>query len=61
MSHRLLSKTVRYYVVQQGDTLLGITRRVGISLHELTRYNIKELKGNIDLIFPGQLILLECN
>lgn len=53
---RLLSRNVRFYVVQKGDTLSQIAERVGISLQNLVQWN---KIPNRDLIYVGQLIVLE--
>ena len=45
----------RTYVVQKGDTLWAISRRYGLSVSSIARYNHIP---NPDLIFPGQVLRL---
>ncbi|MFA5897744.1 MAG: LysM domain-containing protein [Hyphomicrobium sp.] len=53
---RLLNRTVRFYVVQRGDTLSEIGLRLGLSWRWLARLN--RLRDP-NVIHPGQLIQLE--
>lgn len=53
---RLLNRAVRFYVVQQGDTLSDIGQRLGLSWHWLARLN--RLRDP-NVIRPGQLIQVE--
>ncbi len=53
---RLLSANVRFYVVQRRDTLSQIAERGRVKLHDLVKWN--KIR-NQDLIFPGQLIMME--
>lgn len=54
--HRLLNRAVRFYVVQRGDTLTAIGRRLGVSWTWLAELNRIPQWG---LIHPGQLIQIE--
>lgn len=53
---RLLSRNVRFYVVQPGDTLSQIGGRLGIDWRDLASWN--HLK-NPNLIYVGQMLVLE--
>lgn len=50
---RLLNRGARFYVVQRGDTLIGIASRHGLDWRNLARANCLRTP---DLIFSGQLI-----
>ncbi len=54
-SEEAVAPEVRKYIVQRGDSLSKIARKVGISLEELRSKNPQVGRGN--LIFPGQEIL----
>lgn len=53
---RLLSAQTRFYVVQRGDTLHEIGKRLGAPWRRLAHLN---RLSNPDLIFPGDLIQTE--
>lgn len=53
---RLLSRDVRFYVVQSGDTLSQIGERLGIAWRDIARWN--QLR-NPNLIYIGQMLVLE--
>lgn len=53
---RLLSAQRRFYVVQRGDTLSEIGRKLNINWRRLARMNGLR---NPDLILPGQPIMME--
>ncbi|MGB9847363.1 MAG: cell wall hydrolase [Desulfotomaculales bacterium] len=42
------------YTIQEGDTLCGISRKFGVSLERLTRYN----KLRSTLIYPGEVLVI---
>lgn len=44
--------TSRTYVVQSGDTLSGIAAWLGVSMYDITGYG----SGNINLIYPGEVL-----
>ena len=53
---RLLSRNVRFYVVQSGDTLSQIGERMGIAWRDIASWN--RLR-NPNLIYVGQMLVLE--
>lgn len=53
---RLLSRNVRFYVVQPRDTLSQIGERLGIAWRDIARWNRLQ---NPNLIYVGQMLALE--
>ncbi len=53
---RLLSRNVRFYVVQPRDTLSQIGERLGIAWRDIARRNRLQ---NPNLIYVGQMLVLE--
>lgn len=53
MDERLLNSATRFYVVQRGDTLSQVGKRIGVHWRALA--NLNRLRDP-HLIYPGQLI-----
>lgn len=58
MSERLLNAAARFYVVQPGDTLHAVGRRLGRPWRSLDAVNpATGRKRNPHVIFPGDLVM----